>query len=157
VTEAALGSARPTPRLRPRRTLEAQERRFALGLLGPALVLLLLTTTAPLVYLVWNSLHKLDLSMPWLSGFAGVANYIKMGSDPRFWNSLALTGIYNRVDGRAAGRRRPVACAARAADSERPGRAARRRDPADRAGPGRRRPVSGARWCWHPTSASSTW
>jgi len=94
VTEAALGSARPTPRLRPRRTLEAQERRFALGLLGPALVLLLLTTTAPLVYLVWNSLHKLDLSMPWLSGFAGVANYIKMGSDPRFWNSLALTGIY---------------------------------------------------------------
>src|SRR6185312_12619511 len=29
-----------------------------------------------------------------LSGFAGLGNYEKMGSDPRFWNSLALTGIY---------------------------------------------------------------
>jgi multiple sugar transport system permease protein len=55
---------------------------------------LVLTTTAPLVYLGWNSLHRIDLGMPWLSGFAGVDNFAKMGSDPRFWNSLALTGIY---------------------------------------------------------------
>ena len=27
-------------------------------------------------------------------GFAGVDNYVKMGSDPRFWNSLVLTAIY---------------------------------------------------------------
>ncbi|HVJ59963.1 MAG TPA: sugar ABC transporter permease, partial [Burkholderiaceae bacterium] len=60
----------------------------------PALVLLLLITTAPLVYLVWNSLHRMDMSMPWLSGFAGLANYAKMGADPRFWNSLVLTVIY---------------------------------------------------------------
>ena len=33
------------------RSLEAQERRFALALLGPALAVLLLTTTAPLIYL----------------------------------------------------------------------------------------------------------
>ncbi len=75
-------------------TLESQERRFALVLLGPALLLLLLTTTAPLVYLLWNSLHRIDLGMPWLSGFAGVDNYTKMGSDPRFWNSLWLTAVY---------------------------------------------------------------
>src|SRR3954452_24385424 len=75
-------------------TLEAQERRFALALLVPALAVLLLTTTAPLVYLGWNSLHRIDLGMPWLSGFAGVDNFAKMGSDPRFWNSLALTAIY---------------------------------------------------------------
>src|SRR6188768_1602288 len=78
----------------PALTLEARERRFALALLLPVLALLLLTTTAPLVYLAWTSLHRLDLSMPWLSGFAGADNYVKMGSDPRFWNSLALTGIY---------------------------------------------------------------
>ncbi len=75
-------------------TLESQERRFALLLLGPALLLLLLTTTAPLVYLLWNSVHRIDLGMPWLSGFAGVDNYTKMGSDPRFWNSLWLTAVY---------------------------------------------------------------
>jgi multiple sugar transport system permease protein len=61
---------------------------------GPALLLLVLITTAPLVYLLWTSLQRLDMSMPWLQGFAGVANYAKMDGDPRFWNSLALTGIY---------------------------------------------------------------
>lgn len=75
-------------------TLEAQERRFALGLLAPALAALVLTTTIPLVYLAWNSLQQLNLSMPWLRGFAGLGNYLAMGGDPRFWNSLWLTLIY---------------------------------------------------------------
>jgi len=74
--------------------LEQQERRFALALVGPALLLLLLITTAPLVYLLWTSLQRLDLGMPWVKGFAGLGNYAKMDGDPRFWNSLALTGIY---------------------------------------------------------------
>lgn len=76
------------------RTLAAQERRFAFALLVPALALLLLVTTVPLVYLVWNSFNHLDLGMPWLSGFAGLDNYAKMGGDPRFWNSLWLTLVY---------------------------------------------------------------
>jgi multiple sugar transport system permease protein len=63
-------------------------------LFGPALVLLLVITTAPLVYLLWNSLHRLELSMPWLSGFAGLRNFAHMGADPRFWNSLLLTLLY---------------------------------------------------------------
>src|SRR6476661_3112525 len=75
-------------------TLARQEQRFALALLAPALVVLLLTTTAPLVYLVWTSLNRVDLGMPWLSGFAGLGNYAKMGSDPRFWSSLWLTAVY---------------------------------------------------------------
>ena len=73
---------------------EKRERGFALALLGPALLLLLLITTAPLIYLGWTSLQRLDLGMPWLSGLAGVDNYAKMGADPRFWNSLALTFVY---------------------------------------------------------------
>lgn len=75
-------------------TLARQEQRFALALLAPALLLLLLTTTIPLVYLAWNSMQRIDLGMPWLSGFAGFDNYTKMGSDPRFWNSLWLTAVY---------------------------------------------------------------
>jgi len=75
-------------------TLERQERRFALALFAPAFLLLLLTTTAPLVFLAWNSLQNLDLGMPWIKGFAGLANYAKMGGDPRFWNSLSLTLVY---------------------------------------------------------------
>ena len=75
-------------------SFEQRERRFALALLAPALLLLLLITTAPLVYLLWAGVQRLDMSMPWLSGFAGVDNYVKMGADPRFWNSLALTLVY---------------------------------------------------------------
>jgi multiple sugar transport system permease protein len=76
------------------RTLEASERRFALALFVPAFGVLLLTTTAPLVYLLWTALQKLDLSMPWMAGFAGAGNFAKMGGDPRFWNSLLLTLVY---------------------------------------------------------------
>ncbi len=76
------------------RTLRQQERRFALALLAPAVVILVLTTTAPLVYLLWTSLNRIDLSMPWLSGFAGLDNFVRMTGDPRFWSSLGLTLIY---------------------------------------------------------------
>lgn len=82
------------PSVRGAVTLAAQERRFAFALLAPALAVLLLVTTVPLVYLAWNSLQRLDLGMPWMSGFAGLDNYAKMGGDPRFWNSLWLTLIY---------------------------------------------------------------
>jgi multiple sugar transport system permease protein len=37
---------------------------------------------------------RIDLSMPFLSGFAGAGNYVKMSDDPRFWSSLVLTVIY---------------------------------------------------------------
>src|SRR5688572_28438776 len=75
-------------------SLRRGERRFALALFLPALLLLLATTTLPLVYLVWASLQRIDLSMPWLTGFAGLENYAKLGGDARFWNSLGLTFIY---------------------------------------------------------------
>jgi multiple sugar transport system permease protein len=74
--------------------MAVRERRFALALFLPAFLVLLLTTTAPLIYLVWTSLWRIDLSMPWLSGFAGAENYAKMLGDPRFWHSLVLTAVY---------------------------------------------------------------
>jgi multiple sugar transport system permease protein len=70
------------------------ERRFALALFLPALVLLVVTTTLPLLYLLWTSVQRIDLSMPWLTGFAGLENYAKLGGDRRFWSSLWLTFVY---------------------------------------------------------------
>jgi multiple sugar transport system permease protein len=70
------------------------ERRFALALFLPAFAVLVLATTFPVVYLAWTSLFKLDLTTPWLSGFAGADNYVRMAGDPRFWASLKLTAIY---------------------------------------------------------------
>jgi multiple sugar transport system permease protein len=70
------------------------ERRFALALFLPAFILLVATTTLPLVYLVWSSTQRMDLGMPWVSGFAGMENYAKLGADARFWQSLWLTLVY---------------------------------------------------------------
>ncbi|MGI9303979.1 MAG: carbohydrate ABC transporter permease [Gammaproteobacteria bacterium] len=70
------------------------ERRFALLLTAPSLLVLLLTTTFPLGYLIWSSLQTINLAMPFLDGFAGFDNYLEMRGDSRFWHALALTGIY---------------------------------------------------------------
>lgn len=82
------------PKRKVARSLASQERRFALGLLVPALLVLLLVTTIPLVYLTWSSLWQNNLSMPYLTGFVGLNNYFEMAEDPRFWNSLWLTFVY---------------------------------------------------------------
>lgn len=71
-----------------------QERWFAALMVGPGIAVLVLTTTFPLIYLVWNSFHQINLSMPGLTGFVGFDNYAQMLSDERFWHSLTLTGIY---------------------------------------------------------------
>ena len=83
-----------TTAARPGDSLARQEQRFALALLAPALVVLLVTTTVPLVYLAWTAMNRIDLGMPWLTGFVGAGNFGKMGGDPRFWNSLWLTVVY---------------------------------------------------------------
>src|SRR5438094_7381025 len=74
--------------------LAKDERVFAILLLAPALIVLFATTTGPLMYLVWTSLHQANLSMPWISGFVGLEHFAHMLSDGRFWESLRLTAIY---------------------------------------------------------------
>jgi multiple sugar transport system permease protein len=70
------------------------EQRFALALAMPSLLVLALTTTLPLGYLVWSSLQRINLGMSFMDGFAGTANYVNMTEDDRFWNSLELTVEY---------------------------------------------------------------
>jgi multiple sugar transport system permease protein len=74
--------------------LFAGERGFALLMVSPGLLVLALTTTFPLAYLIWSSFQNINLAMPFLDGFAGLDNYRDMLSDGRFWHALQLTGIY---------------------------------------------------------------
>jgi multiple sugar transport system permease protein len=71
-----------------------KEQNFALLMVSPGLLVLLVTTTFPLAYLVWSSFQTINLAMPFLDGFAGLENYRQMLSDSEFWYSLKLTGIY---------------------------------------------------------------
>lgn len=61
---------------------------------GPALLVLAVTTTFPLAYLIWSSFQTMNLAMPFLDGFAGLDNYATMLGDASFWHSLSLTAIY---------------------------------------------------------------
>ena len=74
--------------------IHAGERRFALALTMPGILVLLLTTTFPLLYLIWSSLQTINLAMPFLDGFAGVDNYVEMWDDSRYWHAMKLTLIY---------------------------------------------------------------
>lgn len=71
-----------------------KEGTFALLMVSPGLLVLLVTTTFPLAYLVWSSFQTINLAMPFLNGFSGLENYRHMLSDSEFWYSLRLTGIY---------------------------------------------------------------
>ena len=74
--------------------LYSGEKRFAIFLTAPSLLVLLLTTTFPLAYLIWSSFHTINLAMPFLDGFAGFDNYIEMWGDSQYWHAMRLTGIY---------------------------------------------------------------
>ncbi len=74
--------------------IHAGERRFALALTAPGVLVLVLTTTFPLLYLIWSSFQTINLAMPFLDGFAGIDNYVQMWGDARFWHAIRLTGIY---------------------------------------------------------------
>ncbi|MGH3740011.1 MAG: ABC transporter permease subunit, partial [Micromonosporaceae bacterium] len=74
--------------------LEREERRFARILVSPALLILAVTTTFPLGYLLFGSLYREDLSSPDGNGFIGLGNYLELLGDPRFWHSLWLSFVY---------------------------------------------------------------
>jgi multiple sugar transport system permease protein len=77
-----------------RRALFDGEQAFAFLLVAPALTVLLVTTTFPLAYLFWKSFRSVNLAMPFMNGFVGLANYTAMLHDDEFWHALALTAVY---------------------------------------------------------------
>jgi ABC-type sugar transport system permease subunit len=74
------------------RGVERAEARLAWGLALPAVCTILLVALFPLGWSFWESLHLLDLRMPWLGRpFIGLANYLEALGDPRFRGALLHT------------------------------------------------------------------
>jgi ABC-type sugar transport system permease subunit len=74
---------------------ETRERGLAAALMTPALGAVLLVAIFPLGWTLWESLHGHDLRMPWLGRpFIGLANYMSLATDARFWGSLAHTVLF---------------------------------------------------------------
>ena len=66
-------------------------------MVAPGLLVLVATTTFPLLYLLWQSLQNINLAMPGMDRYIGVGNYVRMWEDSRFWGALSYTGIYTGV------------------------------------------------------------
>ena len=77
--------------------VERPERRFALALVAPGVLVLALTTTLPLLFLLWQSLQNINLAMPGMERFVGAENYVRMWGDARFWSAFGFTVIYSGV------------------------------------------------------------
>lgn len=90
------GAGRPRgtgPRARLGAAFE-NERPFGWLLSAPGLLLLLVTTTVPLLYLTGASLFHYDLTAPEATRFVGLGNYVDVLGDGRFWRALWLSAIY---------------------------------------------------------------
>jgi trehalose/maltose transport system permease protein len=90
---AAQRTTDSTHSVRHRRSLLSQDRRFGYLLVAPVVIVLLAITAYPLGYNLWNSFHNvnLEVGIPPVGSFAGLANYRKIFTDHLFLPALAHT------------------------------------------------------------------
>ncbi|MGV0733111.1 carbohydrate ABC transporter permease [Mycolicibacter sinensis] len=70
---------------------ERSQRRLALLLIAPAVVLMLAVTAYPIGYAIWLSLLRYNLATPDDSAFVGLANYQTTLTDSYWWTAFAVT------------------------------------------------------------------
>jgi multiple sugar transport system permease protein len=87
--EATPSRTLPWPVARPaRRSWTRARRRVFVGFVTPAVVVLVLVTVLPLLYLLVTSFTPLDLTNPSSRRWTGLTNYRQLAADGRFWNSV---------------------------------------------------------------------
>ncbi|GFG84198.1 MAG: sugar ABC transporter permease [Mycolicibacter algericus] len=70
---------------------ERSQRRLALLLIAPAVVLMLAVTAYPIGYAIWLSLLRYNLATPDDTAFVGLANYQTTLTDSYWWTAFAVT------------------------------------------------------------------
>jgi multiple sugar transport system permease protein len=66
-------------------------------MVAPAVLVLAAVTAYPLVYNLWNSVHRVVLSNPSQAGFAGLANYRAALTSSEFTSALLRTVLYTVI------------------------------------------------------------
>jgi ABC-type sugar transport system permease subunit len=71
---------------------DRSEARLAWIFISPAVTAILGVAAFPVLWTLWESLHRHDLRLPWLGmRFVGLANYGEAMSDPRAWRAFGHT------------------------------------------------------------------
>jgi len=61
-------------------------------LIAPTMITLVVVSLVPFIYTIYMSLHEVKYGR--VGDFSGFANYASVLTDPRFWNSLEVAGIF---------------------------------------------------------------
>lgn len=72
----------------------AYDQRSAMFFLAPMVAVLSIVAVFPVLYSFWISLHDLKLTRPNRVPFVWFDNYLKVFSDPLFWESVARTASF---------------------------------------------------------------
>ncbi|MEZ0366305.1 carbohydrate ABC transporter permease [Mycobacterium sp. pUA109] len=67
------------------------QRRLALLLVAPAVILMLAVTAYPVGYAIWLSLQRYNLATPGDTAFVGLDNYVTTLTDRYWWTAFAVT------------------------------------------------------------------
>lgn len=71
---------------------------FPYGLIAPAFIILIVMAIFPLIYALNLSFHSWNLAKPQYGyEFVGLRNFMRVLSDPRFYQSLRTTGVFTFV------------------------------------------------------------
>jgi multiple sugar transport system permease protein len=73
------------------------QRRLALLLITPAVVLMLAVTAYPIGYAVWLSLQRVSLTTPDDMSFVGLSNYLTVLTDRYWWTAFVVTLVITVV------------------------------------------------------------
>jgi multiple sugar transport system permease protein len=67
------------------------ERRLALWLIAPSVILMLAVTAYPIGYAVWLSLQRNNMAEPDDTAFVGLSNYVTILTDGYWWTAFVVT------------------------------------------------------------------
>jgi multiple sugar transport system permease protein len=95
--EAATAQAPPARRPRKSVSAEKAERRLAVRMVAPSMILIAAVAVYPILYAIWLSLHEYSVRVPGLSRWAGsigLRNYSNVLKDSVFWDAFKTTFIF---------------------------------------------------------------
>jgi multiple sugar transport system permease protein len=84
-------------RPRARRRSGISQRRLALFMVSPSLVVIAIVAAYPIAYAIWLSLHQYSVIHPGLSRWVGVDNYRDALTSGAFWSSVRMTFVFTAI------------------------------------------------------------
>jgi multiple sugar transport system permease protein len=73
------------------------ERRLAVAMLSPSLIVIALVAAYPILYAIWLSLHQYSVIHPGLSRWVGLDNYRDALKSGDFWSAVKVTFIFTAI------------------------------------------------------------